>query len=184
MQWRGCYSNYFDALTGTKQGGVLSPRIFTLYMDELIDRFKRRVVGCHLIDLFVACLLHADDLWLITPTRNAMQELLRVCEEYCLSLNVKKSKVLVFGNTKSDHISNLILNGKSLEFVNEWKYLGVTIVSGKSISFSARPALSSVYRAFNLITPLSKLGELGSEQVCRCFMNYSSHLIFLAVSAK
>ena len=51
----------------------------------------------------------------------------------------------------SDHISNLILNGKSLEFVKEWKYLGVTIVSGERISFSARPALSSFYCAFNSI---------------------------------
>ena len=35
--------------------------------------------------------------------------------------------------------------------MNEWKYLGVTIVSGKCISFSARPALSSFYRAVNSI---------------------------------
>ena len=35
--------------------------------------------------------------------------------------------------------------------MNEWKYLGVTVVSGKSLSFSARPALSSFYRAVNSI---------------------------------
>ena len=154
-QWRGCYSNYFDVLTGTKQGGVISPKIFTLYMDELIDRLERRGIGCHLIDLFIACLLYADDLCLIAPTRSAMQELLRVCEEYCseycLSFNVKKSKVLIFGNAKSDSICNLVLNDKCLDFVDEWKYLGVTVVSGKNLSFSARPVLSSFYRAVNSI---------------------------------
>ena len=124
-QWRGSFSNYFDTLTGTKQGGVLSPKLFTLYMDELVERLKQRGVGCHLIDLFVACLLYADDLCLIAPTRSAMQEMLRICEEYCaeycLSFNVKKSKVLVFGNTKKDDIADLVLNGKSLEFVNEFR---------------------------------------------------------------
>ena len=48
-----------------------------------------------------------------------MQDMLRICEEYCseycLSFNVKKSKVLVFGNTKKENISDLVLNGKSLE---------------------------------------------------------------------
>ena len=92
---RGTFSEYFDVLTGTKQGGVISPRIFTLYMDDLIDRLKKRGIGCHLIDLFVACLFYADDLCLIAPTRSAMQEMLNLCQEYCsefcLTFNVNRS---------------------------------------------------------------------------------------------
>ena len=163
-QWRGTFSEYFDVLTGTKQGGVISPRIFTLYMDDLIDRLKKRGIGCHLIDLFVACLFYADDLCLIAPTRSAMQEMLNLCQEYCsefcLTFNVKKSKVLFFGKT-SNQICDLMLDGKPLEFVNQWKYLGVTVTAGPSLSFSARPALASFYRAVNsILSVLRKPDEL------------------------
>ena len=93
-QWRGTCSDYFDVLTGTKQGGVISPRIFSLYVDDLIARLRKRGIGCHIIELFIACLFYADDLCLIAPTRSAMQESINCCQEYCaeccLSFDIKK----------------------------------------------------------------------------------------------
>ena len=100
-QWRGSFSDYFNVLTGVKQGGVISPQLFTLYVDDLISRLRSRGLGCHIASLFVACLFYADDLCLIAPTRGAMQEMLTVCSEFCkencLTFNVKKSKALLFG---------------------------------------------------------------------------------------
>ena len=90
VHWEAEFSDYFDVLTGIKQGGVLSPRIFTLYVDCLIRRLRKAGIGCY---LFVACLMYADDLCLIAPSRGAMQQLLAICEvfcnEFCLSFNVK-----------------------------------------------------------------------------------------------
>ena len=154
-QWRGSFSEYFDVLTGTKQGGVISPRIFTLYVDDLIARLRKRGIGCHIIELFIACLFYADDLCLIAPTRSAMQELINCCQEYCeefcLSFNVKKSKILLFGKATVDQITPIILNGKPLQFVSEWKYLGITVIAGNKLTFSAKPALSAYYRSVNSI---------------------------------
>ena len=108
-RWENEFSEYFDVLTGTKQGGVLSPRLFTLYVDELIKRLRKNGVGCEMISLFVACIMYADDLCLLAPTRGAMQRLLSTCQEYCsefcLGFNVKKSKSLLFGKSNIDSIS-------------------------------------------------------------------------------
>ena len=41
------------------------------------------------------------------------------------------------------------INGVALDIVTEWKYLGVTLASGKTLSFSARPDISSFFRASN-----------------------------------
>ena len=154
-QWRGSFSTYFDVLTGTKQGGVISPRIFNLYMDDLIALLRKRGIGCHIIEFFIACLFYADDLCLIAPTRSAMQTMLDICQQYCsescLTFNVKKSKILLFGKAKTDLVEPLTLNNKPLEFVSQWKYLGVTVVAGPKLSFSARPALASFYRSVNSI---------------------------------
>ena len=164
-QWRGTCSDYFDVLTGTKQGGVISPRIFSLYVDDLIARLRKRGIGCHIIELFIACLFYADDLCLIAPTRSAMQELINCCQEYCaeycLSFNIKKSKILIFGNATKDQFSALTLNGNPLQFVSEWKYLGVTVSAGPKLSFSAKPALSAYYRAVNsILSVLRKPDEI------------------------
>ena len=68
--------------------------------------------------------------------------------------------MLFFGKT-SDPICDLMLDGKPLEFVHQWKYLGVTVAAGLSPDFSARPALASFYRAVNsILSVLRKPDEL------------------------
>ena len=164
-RWRDAYSEYFHVSTGTKQGGIISPLIFAMYMDELVVRLRKRGIGCHYIYLFIACILYADDLCLMAPTRGAMQEMLNICreycEEFCLSFNVKKSKVLLYGNVKGVHVADLTLDGKSIEMVKEWKYLGVTVVAGAGLTFSHRSALSSFYRSANsILSSLRKPNEM------------------------
>ena len=94
-----------------------------------------------------------------------MQELINCCQEYCaeycLSFNIKKSKILIFGNATKDQFSALTLNGNPLQFVSEWKYLGVTVSAGPKLSFSAKPALSAYYRAVNsILSVLRKPDEI------------------------
>ena len=155
-RWNDSFSEYFDVLSGMKQGGVLSPRIFTLYVNELIIRLRKRGVGCHLISYFIACIMFADDLCLMAPSRGAMQQMLLICEqfcdEFCLSFNTKKSKLLVFGK-KTPDFAPLLLNKESIELVTEWKYLGCTIISNNRGKFtiSNRSGLCSFYGSSNSV---------------------------------
>ena len=96
---------------------------------------------------------------------DAMQKLLNICEEYCkefcLSFNVNKSKILFFGNFRDCHIADLVLDKRTIEVVNEWKYLGVTVIAGTTLSFSSRPPLSSFYRSVNsLLSSIRQPNEL------------------------
>ncbi len=43
--WEGQYSHYFSCLNGVRQGGMASPVMFTVYMDELILELKRAGIG-------------------------------------------------------------------------------------------------------------------------------------------
>ena len=73
---------------------------------------------------------------------------------------MKKSKTLLFGNTKCV-INPLVLNNQPLEFVSQWKYLGTTIVAGKNVTFSSQSELSTFYRSFNsLFSSHQKPNEL------------------------
>ena len=58
---------------------------------------------------------------------------------------------MVFGKSFRDPCKPLTIGRENLEFVEEWKYLGTTIVSGKVFAFTARPDISSFYRATNAV---------------------------------
>lgn len=82
VKWSGSLSDYFDVLCGTKQGGVLSPDFFALYINDLIIALRKLGIGCHILRQFIACILFADNISLIAPTRQSMQQMLDVCVKY------------------------------------------------------------------------------------------------------
>ena len=155
VKWADSYSEEFSVPLGTKQGGVMSPRFFACYVNDMIVILRKNGIGCHIIRLFVACILFADDLALMAPSRKALQELMDICFEYCskfcLTFNASKSKVMLFGRDNTIAVKPLRLNNTDVEFVSEWKYLGTTIVAGKAFSFTARIEITSFYRAANSI---------------------------------
>ena len=51
-----------------------------------------------------------------------------------------------------DDCDPLVLNGIPLEFVSEYKYLGVTLCNGDSLTYSALQDLRSFHRALNSIS--------------------------------
>ena len=85
--------------------------------------------------------------------RSALQILLDACENYgklwCLIYNPSKSKTMVFG--KGNPCQSLSMYGNKLEFVDQYKYLGVTVVAGNTIKFSSLKPLIKFKRSANTI---------------------------------
>ena len=97
--WSGYCSVYFVASNGVKQGGVLSPILFCIYIDNLLIELSSSGVGCYIGSNFTGALAYADDIVLITPTPSAMRRMLSVCSNFATSydvlFNAEKSKFLV-----------------------------------------------------------------------------------------
>jgi len=59
IAWNGIFSNYFLAVSSVREGGVLSPVIFSVFIDGLLVRLVKAQVGCH-IGTYTVCTLHRD----------------------------------------------------------------------------------------------------------------------------
>ena len=132
----------------------MSPKFFALYVDDLIKLLRKKGIGCHLLDLFVACIMFADDVALVAPSRSALQKMMDICcnycDKYCLEFNPKKSKAMTFGKGLATP-AKLSLKGHDIDFVQEWNYLGTTIISGDRFNFSTRKEVANFFRASNAI---------------------------------
>ena len=65
--WEGCVSDEFSANNRVRQGGVLSPVLFTLYIDVLLNRSEQNGLGCYVAHEYFGALCSADDLALLAP---------------------------------------------------------------------------------------------------------------------
>ena len=66
--WRDYKSEYFNVSNGVKQGGVISPIFFSLYIDQLLLTLKKTQIGCHMNNVYMASLSDADDITIICPS--------------------------------------------------------------------------------------------------------------------
>ena len=157
VKWGSSYSNEFPVPLGIKQGGITSPDFFACYFDGLTCLLREKKLGCHIGALFLASIFFADDIVLLSPTRSGLQRMIDGCSSYCntygLTFNAKKSLVMVFSKTNVDYsrIQPLTISGSPIDFTERTRYLGTTIISNRSISFSNEDDLKSFYRASNSI---------------------------------
>ena len=136
--WNGHTSKDFSIGNGVKQGGVLSPRLFCVYIDGLFKFLRRKKTGCWLYKEFVGILGYADDLILLAPSRDALQEMITNCGKFAKELNLtfsthddpRKSKTKCMAFLKKERsLKNIKLNGKDLPWVKAAKHLGCKITN-------------------------------------------------------
>ena len=114
-----------------KQGCMLSPNLFNLYLSDLSEKLKAKNLNdVELNALPLSCMLYADDLVIFSKSKNGLQDYLDSLSEYCkendLSVNLNKTKVLMFincGRTMNKHV--FYYRGSKLDNVGNYKYLGL-----------------------------------------------------------
>ena len=133
--WEGSYSREFPIKNGVRQGAVISPLFFSFYMDNLFDILSRSGSGCQVDSFYAGCFGYADDLFLLSPSRKGLQDMLDLSEEYVKNHNISfstnsdvsksKTKAIVFTRKKLKfEPAPLKLNGNLLPWVENAKYLG------------------------------------------------------------
>ena len=136
VKWGDSKSSFFKVTNGTRQGAILSPFFWAVYADPLISRLRSLGVGVHIGGLFMGCVLYADDLLLIAPSRSAMQRMLEEINAFAKEVNItfssdedpnKSKSKCIFVIGKKANITKpapLMLGDHQLPFVSKAEHLG------------------------------------------------------------
>jgi Reverse transcriptase (RNA-dependent DNA polymerase) len=95
---------FFPLRVGVRQGGVLSPLLFALFIDDLVSRVKSVNVGCCLSFSCCCVFLYADDILVPSPSIAGLQQLVNTCTQ----INVNKSCCVRFGSRFNESCSEII----------------------------------------------------------------------------
>ena len=95
VRWNAEFSDSFATTNGVKQGGVISPVLFCVYMDGLLAELADSSYGCFMSGVFAGAFAYADDITLLAPSVRALHGMAALCEHYAkrfdVQFNAKKS---------------------------------------------------------------------------------------------
>ena len=122
-------SEYFNVSNGVRQGGILSPKLFAIYVDDLSHELTLCKSGCYIDDQCMNHVMYADDICLMAPSAIGLQKMLDVCFDFSLRndimFNPVKSVCVTF-KQKNSKLScpSVRLDSNTLEYISQTKYLG------------------------------------------------------------
>jgi len=134
--WSGLVSDYFSVSNGVKQGGVISPILFCVYIDDLVLKLSSSGVGCYFGLNFVGTLAYICWRHRLTCTNAICYAyiLLQICDsyaaEYDINFNPDKSMFFVIPANKRHHMYNAVCNCSFFVRNVDWfSHLGNIITS-------------------------------------------------------
>ena len=160
--WKSVMGESFWIKCGVRQGGVLSPYLFSLYVDDVIKALRNSGYGIFVGSIFTGCILYADDIVLLSCSLCGLQKMINICAEYgaCwdIKFNSAKSQCISFGGCEPSTFT-VTLNDSPVQWVHKFKYLGCFF--NKSCSVDYVNSVQKFYGNFNNI--LSVLGHNRNE---------------------
>ena len=123
-------TEWFDVDVGVRQGCVISPMLFDVFVDRLAREVRALNLGVPAAGKRLSLLLYADDIVLLADSQEELQRMLGAVQAFCrrwrVQVNMSKTKVMAFGASGVKNL-HIVWEGKKLEEVAEYKYLGLMI---------------------------------------------------------
>ena len=155
IRWGNSYSDFFTSTNGVKQGGILSPLFFNVYMDNLSAQLNSQHIGCSTGDVVVNHMLYADDIALFSPSAKGLQKLLDMCFTYGCSHDIQfnplTSVVMYIDSRKLGAARPMVIGSDQLNFVSYYTYLGHIICDDLSDESDMKAKAKQIYARSNML---------------------------------
>ena len=142
VDWNGVRSSVFSVINGVTQGGMISPILFCIYIDDLLSGLANLGAGCYIGDCYIGALAYADDIVLIAPSANSMRKMLRFCEHYALEYNIMFN---------SDNSKCIFVPNKGVQDAFKHKGMSFTLITLLLNTLSSGPILVMSFQVIWII---------------------------------
>ena len=155
--WESVLSEFFPVNNGVRQGGILSPLLFNMYMNDLSICLRKLPVGCCCGDMVVNHLMYADDIVLLAPSAKGMQRILNTIyaygNDFDIVFNVTKSQVMFYDALKMGEPINMFLGDTAMttRTTQSYKYMGHIITNTLSDTADIGEQIRVLYGRSNLL---------------------------------
>ena len=96
MRLEGGNTDWFDVGVGVRQGCVISPMLFDVFVDQLAREVRALKLGVAAADGRLSLLLYADDIVLMADSQKDLQRMLGAVQAFCrrwrLQVNLSKTR--------------------------------------------------------------------------------------------
>ena len=102
VRWNNVLSRYVTLSAGIRQGGVLSPMLFAVYVNDVLVKLHKSSLGCFIKSIPFNAFMYADDLLLLSISVCDMQRMVDICKTELdwldMRINVSKTCYMRIGN--------------------------------------------------------------------------------------
>jgi hypothetical protein len=178
-----CFNNVksgsFKVENGVRQGAILSPLFFNVYINDTLNKISNSKIGCKLGISYSNIIAYADDVTLLAPSRIALQLLINMFKNYIgeikLEINTKKSCIMIFKSNKSklNYKCNFYIDDSKLSITDRFEYLGFIITDDLSDKEDIIKCRNKFYYAFNSL--LRKFSTSHVSVFTQLFKSYCSN---------
>ena len=169
-------TEWFDLSTGVRQGCVMSPILFSLFINGLAKEINKKTTGINVGGRRVRLLLYADDIVLLAESQRDLQRMLDVVTEYSrqwrFRVNPKKGKseVMLFGRKPRNKDRKWWLAGVEIGETSMYKYLGIELRSGLSFAHYKTKIIAEARKRMMLVWAMGMSeGVLGVADCVRAW---------------
>ena len=154
-------TSVFKVSRGLKQGCVISPMLFNLYINDLVTEINELRNGVSVNRKNISVLLYADDIVFLSSTAKGLQVLLDKLGDWCnrwgLHINTLKTKIIhVRARSVKQTTSLFKCNGLDLEVCSKYRYLGLWFTEHLDLQYMVKQVAASAQRSLGLLIAKSK----------------------------
>ena len=145
----------FVANQGVKQGCILSPLLFNIFIADIVERFKTEDCRPLKIDESqnLSCLLWADDIILLSHSEEGLRNMLSALSSYVdengMSINTKKTQCMIFNKTGKFIRRTYPMKNGTIETTKSYKYLGFLFTPSGEIVSGLKDLRDRALRAYH-----------------------------------
>ena len=155
VRWNGSSGDYSYVNWGVRQGGIISPLLFKLYVDDILDKINSKNEACSFGLSRIGAIAYADDVILLSHNLDGLRSIFRVFSDELkhrnLKINESKTKCMIFNEKQKNVPSRLKFNNFDFEIVSSMKYLGNTISNDLLDNEDVELKLHNFYKSFHSI---------------------------------